>query len=421
MKELLHLQDRGCIEMKFKIQAAVILLIAAVFALNGISADDSFSQGKVKVIASTLNVRNIASHGGTVVATVKRGDILQTLERSKQEAKIDGLVNYWYKVGLPKGKKGWVFGGYITFELNLESGLRWRSVNPASSEVFTGIVSPKPGSIIAGTKSGNLYSSYDSGKSWKKVVPQALGNNIGPIHKIVMKKNLIWMISSGENGGGVWKTANNGASWSQYTIEQGLPSNNVTDVFLADDGMVWAVTSAGIATSKNNGLSWQNYEIKRGIKGDPLSITVIGKNIILGTTKGIYVLVHEGNLLGGKKGKWVKAAPKQIKSKVTSIYHLDGMVYAGTDKGLVRSDASSLKEWFVIGGSSKVRSILIDQKKRILVATKNGLNISLDKGDSWVTYKKEHGLASNSISGIAVDRNNNIWVTMEKSGIAYHD
>jgi len=399
---------------------ALILILAFVFS-QALHSEEPFSQGKIKVTASVLNVRNISSQGGTVVGTVRRGDILQVIDKSPQESEIDGLTNYWYKVAMPKGKTGWIFGGYLTFELNLESGLRWRTVNPSSSENFTGIVSPTPKSIITGSTSGNLYSTLDGGNSWKKIVPQALGNNIGPIKKIVMQKNFIWIISSGETGGGVWKTANNGASWSQYTTVQGLPSNDINDIFLGSDGITWVVTSAGIATSSNNGLSWKKYEISRGIKGDPLSISVIGKNIILGTSKGLFVLVQEGNILGGSKGKWVQAAPKQITSNVESLYHMDGMIYAGTDKGLARSDTSSLQEWFIIGGSSKVRSILIDKKKRIIVATKNGLNISLDRGDSWVTYKKEHGLSSNSINDIAVDANDNIWVTMEKSGIGFHD
>ena len=410
--------------MNFKCSAksyTPFFVMLIFFAMQVLHSEEPFSQGKIKITASVLNVRNISSLGGTVVGTVKRGDILQVIDRSPQQSEVDGLNDYWYKVALPGSKNGWIFGGYLTFELNLESGLKWRSVNPSPSENFTGIISPSLNSILAGTEQGNLYSSSDNGRSWKKIVPQALGNNIGPLKKLVMQKNVIWIISTGAAGGGVWKTANSGASWAQYRTDQGLPSNDINDIFIANNGEIWAVTSQGIASSTNNGMSWQKFENNRGLKGDPLSITMVNSNLLVGTTKGIFVLVYEGNLLGGKKGRWVQAAEKQITSNVESLYHSDGMVYAGTNKGLARSDASSLTEWFIIGGSSKVRTILIDGRKRIIVATTNGLNISLDKGDSWVTYKKEHGLTSNSINSVAVDQNNNIWLTMERSGISFHD
>lgn len=401
--------------MKFK-SGFFILIFSSLVLL----ADSGFSPGQAKITASVLNVRNIASQGGSVVDSLKRGDLVQVAERSINTAEVDGINDYWYKVALPKGKAGWVFGAYITFELNLEHGLRWKTINPASNETFTGIVISPDGAVMAGTNRGNVYSSRDKGKTWKKVIPQALGNTIENIKKIVLYKKDLWIASNGNQGGGVWKSSNNGASWSQYTTAQGLSSNVVNDLHISADGKIWAATTKGIDISENNGSTWKQYGSNKGLEGEILCLTSAKGRLIVGTTKGLFTIEKKSSLIGNDKDVFVRLSDN-INNRVESIHYSENTLFAGTDSGLLKGNVDKLTEWIQVGGSTKVQSIFIDERKRIIVATVNGLNISLDNGDSWVTYKKEHGLGSNNIGNITVDNNQIIWLTLGASGLAYHE
>lgn len=394
-----------------------MVISAFSFTAYSLDSDSVFSPGKAKITATVLNVRNIASIGGTLIGEVKRGDIVQVIDRSKNQSEIDGQKDYWYKVEFSGQKTGWVFGAYITFEVNLEQGLRWKSVVPASKEVYTGIAVSPDKSIVAGTLSGNVYQSKDRGKTWKKIIPQALGNTISSIGKILTSGTEIWITSTGktESGGGVWKTSNNGMSWSQYTKAQGLPSNHVNDIFIAKDKKIWLATSKGVCFSSSEGSNWQALK-SYGLQGEALSIIAIDSGlIIVGTERGLFK-----NEISKKNSRWIRIH-SEIKGKVGSLAVHGDMVFAGTEKGLAKANKSKIDDWKIIGGGSEVASIVIDPKQRVLVATNNGLNISLDKGESWVTYKKEHGLASSIINSIAVDNMNIIWVTMNENGIGYHD
>lgn len=400
-----------------------LLLLVLFISTSIIFAQDStFQPGKAKVTAGVLNVRNIPSPGGTVVASLKRGDVVDVVEKSQHPSEIDGETNYWYKITLPKKKSGWIFGRYLSFELNLESGLRWKSSTPDSSQNFTCIAIAESGMMMIGTKSGNIFISNDNGINYRKVLPQALGVSIGKIGRILITNNAIWIAASGGNKGGVWKSTNNGSSWSQYTTSQGLPSNEVFDI-VEIGGVLYVATEKGLALSKNAGMSFTEDK-DLDIETYSLSISTQGV-IFAATIKGLYAFMDEKNVMTGTKKEWVKIGAKSpnMGKKIYAVaVSSTGELYVGTDKGLNKSSLQNINEWFGIGGQTPVNYIVVDSNSRIIVATNNGLNISIDQGSSWVTYKKENGLASNGIDRLAVNpKNGVIWTVSSSYGLSYHE
>lgn len=402
--------------------AAFILSVLLMLGVSLMAEDSTFQPGQAKVTAGTLNVRNIASSGGTVIATLKRGDIVDVIEKSQHPSEIDGVSDYWYKITLPKNKTGWVFGKFITFELNLESGLRWKSSTPDSSQKFTSIAISETGTIMVGTQSGNLFISTDNGKNWRKVLPQALGVSIGRINRIFMSTGAIWIAASGETAGGVWKSTNNGSSWAQYTTSQGLLSNDVFDV-VESGGILYAATKKGLCISRNSGMSFKADE---DIESETNTLAVSANGVIVaGTSKGLFIYMDKKDPMKGTKRSWEEIStktPNMGKKVYTVAVSPEGDIYVGTDKGLTKSSLSDIEEWFSIGGKVEVNSIVIDSNARVIVATNNGLNISLDKGASWVTYKKDNGLASNEIYRISVSQKTGvIWTISSNAGLSYHE
>ncbi|MCE9500818.1 MAG: SH3 domain-containing protein [Leptospira sp.] len=384
---------------------------------------DSFQAVKVKVTAGTLIVRNIASQGGSEVAKLKRGEVLDAVERSANKSKVDEYEDYWYKVNFPKKKSGWVFGSFITFDVNLESGLRWKSVNPAQGNKFSAIAVATNGEVMAGTEGGVIFLSSDKSKSWRKLVPQVLGVNLASVNKIVVDGKNIWIAGGGDAKGGVWRTTNSGGSWTQFTTSQGLPSNEIYDIAVASN-VVYAATSSGISVSKDQGATWALAEGDFKKKTFAVAVSSDGK-VFAGTSSGLFVYSESKGVFGGSSKSWNKvgiSSPNMGDQVYSVSVSGNGDVYAGSDKGLSKSTVADLEKWSGIGGKTSVNSILADKSGKVIVGTDNGLNISLDQGASWVTYKKENGLAGNKISQIALHPSDStIWTTSSGDGLSFHE
>lgn len=395
-----------------RVPALIMLFVCAGYSLH------AFEPAKAKVTANVLNVRDLPSAGGDVIATLKRGDILDAIEESKQEVTIDGQTAHWYKVTLPKKKTGWVFGGYISFEVNLEAGLQWKIAFPSSGEKFTGVAVNAEGAVYTGTSSGNIYISNAAGK-WKKITPQALGISIGAISKILISGKVIYATSADKKSGGVWKSTNSGSSWAQYTESQGLPSNEVYDIRVRGTEL-WVATGKGIAYSSLTADQWviMGPETPAPCR----SVAVSSEGIVLaGTTKGLYKLSTSTGTFSSGKLAWSRVGERagNLGDTVSSLLFSDsGVLFIGTNKGLVMGDKDAVN-LYAIGGETVVNHIASDSAGRILVATRNGLNISLDQGKSWITYKDEHGIRGGATYQISVGSKQEVWVSLESQGLAY--
>ncbi len=398
-------------------------LFGCVFLFAGIASAQEFEPREAKVIAGTLNMRNVAAIDGTRVGSVSRGQEVYVLERSKAQSNIEGAYDYWYKIR-HGGKTGWVFGAFLTFEVNVEGGVRWKSVH--ASDVFVrGVAVSQNGTILVGGEEGVIFISSNRGSSWRRVVPQALGTTIGKIHRMLVHGGSIWIAASGEKGGGVWKTTNNGGSWAQFTKAQGLPENDVFSLAATSDGSIWAGTAAGLSVSRDGGVSWNRHGPDDDLNIISLAVTDDGTEAFIGTTSGVYILREKAGLFGGSKVVWdrIGKGEPNVGNRVHGLSLTPGgTVIVGTEEGLSRTTLSNPDAWSAIGGKTTVNSVLVDSFNRILVATENGLNISLDEGVSWVTYKKEHGLAANQILEIGVDPSNRtIWATSGSAGLSRSD
>lgn len=78
----------------------------------------------------------------------------------------------------------------------------------------------------------------------------------------------------------------NGASGtfnSFNVIPNGLPSNNITTIFVKD-GIIYVGTDNGLAISTNAGLNWASYDNTDGLPDDPIRDITIANGIIFVTT-----------------------------------------------------------------------------------------------------------------------------------------
>lgn len=63
------------------------------------------------IIGSGVNLRDAPQLTGKEITKIPLGTIVKELETSAKKTKINQKEDYWYRIVLPDGKEGWVFGG----------------------------------------------------------------------------------------------------------------------------------------------------------------------------------------------------------------------------------------------------------------------------------------------------------------------
>ena len=166
---------------------------------------------------------------------------------------------------------------------------------------------------------------------------------------------------------------------TNYTNEDGLPSNKIRSLFIDSKGYLWIGTNKGLAILDVN-------------NGQIIDITYILDNMgvldkfiraVYEDSKGNYYI---GCFLGGGLIK-INSNTKEYK-----IYENDG------------NDNYSIS-------NNSIRYITEDLDGNILVGTSEGINILDLSTDKFTHYTENDGLINNTIYGILVDENNHIWMS----------
>lgn len=187
----------------------------------------AFEPAKVKVIVSVLNVRDLPSKSGDVITTLTRGDIVNAIEESKQIALMDDLEAHWYKVVLPNKKTGWVFGGYMSFEIDRKSGLP----------------NPLPACQLPARRSTRLHATRNVEVSGRRATTAAPGRSTRLLRVYRVTKGLLY---AGTRNG-LYKLS----STSGYTDEHGIRGNVVTQINTGKKQQIWvALDDSALAYSE---------------------------------------------------------------------------------------------------------------------------------------------------------------------------
>ena len=89
-----------------------ILIICCFTLVSGIFAD-GFKPFTAEITSPTY-IYSKMSMSSAKKKSLKVGDKLLAIEKSKQVVEIDDMQDNWYRVSF-KGTRGWVFGGFIKF------------------------------------------------------------------------------------------------------------------------------------------------------------------------------------------------------------------------------------------------------------------------------------------------------------------
>ena len=97
--------------LKMKYQLVILALaVLALTQMDEIKLDAA--QSKITTV-SAMRVRKTPQIGGEEVVRLKLGTVVNAIARSTNQDTIAGKTDYWYRVNLPNGETGWLFGGLL--------------------------------------------------------------------------------------------------------------------------------------------------------------------------------------------------------------------------------------------------------------------------------------------------------------------
>lgn len=281
----------------------------------------------------------------------------------------------------------YVGNGEVTVRGNVSSGDgMWKSVDAGKTWNHIGLkksrhiprvrIHPKNSDIVFAAVLGDIYKpssergvykSLDGGKNWKKVLFS--NNNAGAVDLIIDPTNsrilyaTTWNVrrtpyslSSGGDGSALWKSIDEGETWTNISSNEGLPKG------------IWGIS--GIAVSPlNSDIVWALIENKDG---------------------GLYKSEDAGK-------SW-KLINKERKLRQRAWYYT--RIYADTqDENMVyvmnvqyhqsKDGGKTFKTFNAPHGDHHDLWIAPEDNQRMIIADDGGAQISFDAGENWSTYMNQ--------------------------------
>jgi photosystem II stability/assembly factor-like uncharacterized protein len=198
----------------------------------------------------------------------------------------------------------YVGGGEVTIRGNVshgsgmwksyDAGKTWESIGLEDSHCIPRVrVDPRNPDIVYAAVLGHLYGpnqqrgvfkSSDGGKSWRRVL--FVSEEAGAVDLIIDPNNArvlyatTWKVfrtphslESGGEGSGIWKSTDQGETWTEITGNTGLPKPPLgicgITVSPVDSDRVWAIVEApegGLFRSDNGGETWSRINKERSLR-----------------------------------------------------------------------------------------------------------------------------------------------------------
>ncbi|MFZ4621591.1 MAG: two-component regulator propeller domain-containing protein [Bacteroidota bacterium] len=250
---------------------------------------------------------------------------------------------------------------------------------------------------------------------------------------------------------------------TNYTADNGLPQNTVDLVDQSSDGYIWIGTYAGLARydgvkfihfnrsitpafkinhvtvmhQDKSGASWFGTngggivryakhtfssveEFNSGGKEYIKSIQSFSPNeLIVGTERGGIHTVRVSD--SGAIQEIVPFLDKQLPKNILfrTMLKAGKTIYIATDIGLITIDGQTIRKLTTANAlpNNSITALAVDQNNTVWVGTSNGLARIVNGYGSIESFSTSNGLTNNSIRSLFVDKENTLWIGTDGGGL----
>lgn len=297
----------------------------------------------------------------------------------------------------------------------------------------------KEGSLWIGAYDGIYILGKD--KSLQKINNSNNSNGIDKVKSIFIdQKGSVW-IGCYYKGVNLWDISNvNFSNYNQNSKKIPMSFDVVSSIIADKNQNIYFGTEGGGITIYNKNteaVSYINSKSGQTIKNDIKAMCLSSDILWIGTfSKGLSAY----NINSRKIEEYRIATDLNMLLKESGVYSIKAqgseILWIGTfGKGLIRYNTVS-KTFLIIENNidkanyltnNLVRSILVDQKKGLWVATQNGLNYIISNNTIHNKYLVKHyffdsvSLSGDDILTLFQDSQNKIWVGTKAKGLHYFD
>lgn len=236
---------------------------------------------------------------GSILAGTHRGTIYRSTDNGTTWSLGDGSYFQAGKTFMVHSSGTIYTAGGGTVLRSTNNGISWSALPSTGSflgpNVFaagagSGVVINNLGTLFGSVYGLGLYQSTNGGTSWNKV--SAVTDPY--IHSLIMHTNGSIFLGAG----GVWRSTDGGTTWSKLTA---LPNVNTYTIAGRTDGSIFVGTlGSGVFRSTNNGESWTAVSNGIPTTGNNIvnnisSIAFNSSGIYLATQSGVYRSTNNGD------------------------------------------------------------------------------------------------------------------------------
>jgi photosystem II stability/assembly factor-like uncharacterized protein len=165
------------------------------------------------------------------------------------------------------------------YDAGLYSGLRWRMIGPFRGGRVNAVsgVPGQPNAFYFGSVGGGVWKSANSGRTWTPIFDSQPVGSIGAIAVAPSNPNVVY-VGTGEAdmrsqisyGNGMYKSIDGGSSWTHLGLDNTrqigrviIDPKNPSLVFVAAMGHVYGANpERGVYRSRNGGTTWERVLFK---------------------------------------------------------------------------------------------------------------------------------------------------------------
>jgi len=253
--------------------------------------------------------------------------------------------------------------------------------------------------------------------------------NRNEVQDIVLSKDktTLWIATQ---GGLEQRDANTGTLNKFFTNLDGLPSNQITALVIADDGNLWLASDTELVRLNNNKFETVN-KFKANIaalisdNNGGLWIATFGAGLIHKTTSlTTYNNLPSNNitsLLKNEDGLWI-GTDKGLahfnnknylpNKKINTLLHNKDGLWVGTDSGLVHFNSNKL-----LMPNKKIISLASDDNDELWLGTFNQGLIHMKSTSQSLTFNQDNSKLPNNIVNALISLDNKLWIGTWGAGL----